>query len=1464
MMVRRSLPLLFLFVALVFAAAACGPAPNPKGAPYAAAGMADFRPKDIEGGASANGDAVDFVRVKPEEVIRVEANGATLRVGESIETNGGRSEIWRDEPIKGGMAIVRAGVTTDSILFKKGSAAHVWEARPFEPGYYWFELEDRVIAWADGPLPAKFPEVASPNRLDLAGFAKLDEALSKAVKKGASADAAAAIRRIAGLRAVHALRPVTGFPYLTDAVAKASGKGPTITYDERTLHRVSEDEPVQLVAEGPGTLHIWSRAYKEDSDEVADLRVMEGQRERAMGGGTVLRKRMTSYDDPGAENRLASLRRAIVHVPPGTHTYRVESRSGQAFVWGLVSYPIEHIEDMALGTKSESKHLPRAKAACGGSGGNAMCAMAKALAGEDQGDAWAKSVDGLDEDDRAVVDMLAKGGPRDPMVTLEVNASAGDPDALAAIVAAAASDLDENVRGAYERAVARGTTWNLIDTEGPTWTVARMAGSADSSKCKGANADFTELSDKETTVRTKMSHEKHLATLVIDAPCNDKRPVQLEVDGKPMSVSPLKAASILHVVVTGETAKMRVTDAAGARVRVTAGNVPEECRVDVSNVAAPKPAKDNPVLAFDKEHAPGVEVWLRDGESNGTLDVAPADANGGAKGAKTVHFVVGKPKGGIVAIDESGNRWVRAARLLLPEWAAESSVRVTGSEKVAVRAISREARTVGKERDDASGTSSASAQKADAVEPLSEQALVEASRKILTAGKDDHGQSYLARALMLAHGGAELAALEDARAAEQLGSDGAVAKVKAEMRHKPISAGRLTKTAYGVEPDFDTRAVRCTPAETPRVKLAQLVKQFEEKGRGPYDGEIALQIYDVASQIPDDASAEHLLARATMRGKWRLVRDVDGVPRIARPDEKGRQGPLDTDQELRPRVITGAPFGSEDFASVTWDHPAKANLGHNDAVHARVEFACVARAPWEAKGACPFEVGLPGGKTLRTTAGPDGKGTVDVPELKKGSIELRVPNDGAKWTALARIGFDKNLPGTKESDGWFVLEVPHTRHAYIVRGGQEMKAKIKNATLVKVEAIAEGEEASGGAFTLVFDGREETLNAGEQKVVGVRGGLITIKGKTGAAMINVSERVPLEGLDSEEGGAKPPPGTKPKKGPDTTSVDIDAEEAGSYRDTVAKSPPPLSTLEDYAGTVSAHGNYVVGTSHDGSAKSTDLDSYFSSVLEYRRRIESIDLTGTLGGEFRLRRGAPTEGGYIILYEDEGHTRLRFTFTGTVFTQIVGTDRYVSYGPHGFIEYSARLGQDFFVLPRIGYDGYYTNAPEKLPNGNLTNVDNTVYDSYRVKRNSLAFLQLLVWWEPSFNSIFYLRGRGTYDISNGVFQSVQARPGILSVFGQLEADAFFDATYYLANRIDPSAFIPQAGLAFDYNAWAVPGNFALVPVVIGQTRFDGGGYQVTAGLQLLANFRRGLRDYTSLELSFPEQTAGGIPWRGEPR
>jgi hypothetical protein len=62
---------------------------------------------------------------------------------------------------------------------------------------------------------------------------------------------------------------------------------------------------------------------------------------------------------------------------------------------------------------------------------------------------------------------------------------------------------------------------------------------------------------------------------------------------------------------------------------------------------------------------------------------------------------------------------------------------------------------------------------------------------------------------------------------------------------------------------------------------------------------------------------------------------------------------------------------------------------------------------------------------------------------------------------------------------------------------------------------------------------------------------------------------------------------------------------------------------------------------------------------------------------------------------------------------------------------------------------------------------------------------------------------------------------------------------------------------------VPGSFDIQPGVSGRYRFDTGGVQVIVVMNLLASNHRGLRDFSSLELSFPEQLSGGVPWRGPP-
>src|SRR5205814_6007901 len=120
---------------------------------------------------------------------------------------------------------------------------------------------------------------------------------------------------------------------------------------------------------------------------------------------------------------LAPLGRAIVHVPPGAHVYRVESVGGEAFVVALAARAVIHLEDGLTGAKSESHLLDRARRACG-AGAPGICAMALALAGDDRGAAWGDALRAA-PDVVAVAEDLARGGPRDPTAEIEALASRG-------------------------------------------------------------------------------------------------------------------------------------------------------------------------------------------------------------------------------------------------------------------------------------------------------------------------------------------------------------------------------------------------------------------------------------------------------------------------------------------------------------------------------------------------------------------------------------------------------------------------------------------------------------------------------------------------------------------------------------------------------------------------------------------------------------------------------------------------------------------------------------------------------------------------------------------------------------------------------------------------------------------------------------------------------------------------------
>jgi hypothetical protein len=65
----------------------------------------------------------------------------------------------------------------------------------------------------------------------------------------------------------------------------------------------------------------------------------------------------------------------------------------------------------------------------------------------------------------------------------------------------------------------------------------------------------------------------------------------------------------------------------------------------------------------------------------------------------------------------------------------------------------------------------------------------------------------------------------------------------------------------------------------------------------------------------------------------------------------------------------------------------------------------------------------------------------------------------------------------------------------------------------------------------------------------------------------------------------------------------------------------------------------------------------------------------------------------------------------------------------------------------------------------------------------------------------------------------------------------------------------------YDIWSDWGSLDVQPGVAAFSHIANGGWQVNVFVNLFASHRRGLRDFSSLELDFPEQLGGGIPWRG---
>jgi hypothetical protein len=1446
--------------------------------PDALSSFVVWSPVETHEETSLGGAPVDVVRVRAGQIVRlVFGSDDPVEISERFGSGQGAVESWSTRVPADGVLIVRPGALATAVLVRRGTIARAYLGHGSDPGYEWFSLQDRVIDWARGPLPHPFPEVAPRARIDYESFASLDRVLRDAV--AASSDhelalsSARAIRVVAGLRAVRALEPPTGYPYFFDSMVVPVAPRPDGTVRDHTAYGVEPNRPLELPVDGPGLLHVWARV---DPGGGAALRVFEGNRIRAEARLSSPRSPLTAFDTGALTGTPPELvRRAVVHVPPGHHSYRLESTT-HVRVTPMLAEPVLRIGDAG----DEREQLDVAQSACKHDVARSLCALSLALLGQDDdaGDPaeaarWNAAFGASPEPARRVAATLARGGPREPALDLGAAATTGDPEALTALGRMATETVDEGARAAWSSALLGGTEWEVAapSGDGASWSTVSLnappAGGACSSEGIAAMPEVGAVAADYAAVPW---HGAPVVELLVVAECSDAQPVELSIDGERVVANPSAPLARWHVRVRGAVASVRRLDRGRAHVFALPGKH-DGCIPQWESIRAPRIATTRPVLLFGDGAAPGLELWLRAGASLATVEVS-SDGRPGAD-ARRVQLVASRAPG-FAAYDDRGVLWTRVARTPLPAWAAHGA-RIEGGPDVAVRAIVR----VPRGRKVSAPAREGIRVHADAG-AVDEAALVEASRRILDAPKASRGARYLERALLLAAQGALPAALADARAASHLGARGPSGEDPEDVvqrtfhRHAPaIEPLPGAIRAYGIEPDFDAGARRCDRhTESGRKTFdewwVRLHEASEESDpRRTFDAAVAAGALAAREANPMDPRSSALAARALSGSRWKLLHDV-GTPeqRVQRPRLPRHEGPVDTDGELRPRVLTGGRFAPNTYATVTPEHPATAIVAAPHGARAHADIACVARDPAAAEGAsCPVEV-LVGEEPLQAIVGDDGQGSVELP-LEPGStpVTVRLRDTPGEWVALARLVIDRPIQGaSKIADSAWAIAPRMMETRAVVGAEADLVVDVPAAAVLRVDALPEG----GAETTLVIetDGRERRLAAdGTPSIVPLpHGGRLILKSTGGDASVSVAERVP------RQRSAKPVSTIRLST---TTKVEspvpahesrlaLDLEDPSAGWHTQARgSPAPLSPLQSSIGTVVAQVGAVYGTMRQDWVPGRQPDGYAYAGAGYRRRIESLGLWTFAEAFERARQGEPTVGATATLYEDLDSIHVRLSGSGSMEAQRIAGIRSHSVLLRAFAEYSYRAALNFFVLPRIGYDGMYSSVPGRPTS--LTLVDDEVYNPYRSRRPTFLFGQALLWYAPRFNEILYMRLRGTYDPRARVLSHAAVRPGAFVAFGDLDFSTYAEAIAYpAADSLAGKAQVDEsAAVVASYYAWAGLGSFAIVPGVAALGRVRDAGWQVTLFVDLLASYRRGLRDFSSLELDFPEQLGGSIPWRG---
>lgn len=1413
----------------------------------------------------------DELTVVPGEMVRLESQ-TPLRVVTLTRTPQGETEVARTLAPEDGIILVRVPLGVTALRVPLNTMAHV--GAPREPEMSWFDLETASLAWARSPLGTPFPALAAAARIDGPEIAEIDAVLAES-RRGArdvsrADDAILAVRSVVALRAVRALQGVRAYPYARNVDVSLPGPARTRDIEERTFMEVPAGGTVSLPIEGPTSLAVWSRVVRGTADVVAEVRVSERGRLRGASRANVLRvasdenvaariAATTAAGRDGVDPTLAALRRVFVHVPPGRHTYDVTVSGAPGWIAATDSSAYVRVEDAFSGAKNERHFLARATQACDGSVAPlsvAVCAVALALSGDDDGPRFDHAMAAAPPAARRVAAKLGAGAPADRAADLESDAATSNNAALAIAARDAAASVDLPLRDAWSRGTLRGTSWETVDDgSDPTWftflpreAAAAMCPAAPAGAAAVPITSEREVDAQPQGVFTVPWRRVRVVRLLAVAPCKPGEPIEIEVDGQPLTIQPGAERAIWHVVVRGETARVRRLDHGAGHVYALSDDA---CGGHGTLVHRASPLGEARTLSIPPGvSAPGVEVWLKEGSAAQSFTIASQD------GVAQLDVTARVTAAALVAIDEQGARWRRVGTVGLPEGFA-NGVRAAGPASVAVRLVARGV----KGALDANSTEHA--------QPPNVAAVVAASREILAATTTAaRSAAALRRALLLASYGAERAALEDAELAKAsaptAAEDPTVVVRRAILPPAPIPLDS-TMAAYGIESDFDPNAARCTAAgDGPRARMAALDKALRQRSKSAsFDRNLAVQAATLATLAPQDPRASTLVTLATTGSKWRLLKKVEGGGgRVPRPHEKDANPLVDAEGHLRARLLAGDPFG-ERFASVSPERPAKAFLADLGNARARLDIVCVPRRLPAPDERCPLKVRV-GESPVAAIVGADGRATIELPlgrgRGKGAELEVSIASSKSDHVALVRIVLDAQLPGTTQVEGvGWVLDVPHIQYRFLLPPGRPIRLRPAGAGLLRIDAIPEPGVAA--EIVITGGGREIVIPTnGEPKVIPVpAAGEFVVTTRSGPATVAIAERIDVEsrGIDGDSDGR----GAAVRQ-VDVTSARVDVSN-GAWRDVATASPRPLSWLEDSLGTIESHTGGLAGTIREGASADTALDAYGFEGLTYRRRIESINLFTLAGGLVRVRDGAPTYGGTVSLYEDLALLRLRVSGTAGGFAQNVGTERAYALRTRAFVEYSWHPSPDFFILPRLGYDGYYTSLAS--PPASSKNVDDDIYNGFRFSRSTFAFLQGLFWYVPFFNDIFYLRLRGTYDATNGAFSHASARPGTFLIFRTIELAANADFQYFerTTGARSTSGIDTTASAGISIHLPVVNGSFEVRPNTMGTLRADG-RWQVLAGIALIGSYRRGARDYSSLELAYPEETSGGVPWRTESR